>query len=58
VITNAVQAAGASGEPAPDWFVQIDDQRAKTPPFLSVTGGFNGGPRLYHAYATARITAY
>jgi hypothetical protein len=58
VITNAVQAAGASGEPAPDWFVQIDDQRAKTPPFLSVTGGFNGGARLYHSYATARITAF
>lgn len=55
---SCVTRAAQNDRQAPDWFLFVEDYRRKVPGRVEVTGGFNGGPRLYHPEALAIINAF
>jgi hypothetical protein len=55
---SCVTRAGQNPNAAPDWFLFVRDFRQEVPCRVEVTGGFNGGPKLFYPEALARINAF
>lgn len=53
-----VTRAAQNDDQAPDWFLFVRDFRKEVPARIEVTGGFNGGPKVYHPEALAIINAF
>lgn len=53
-----VTRAGQNDNAAPDWFLFVRDFRQEVPCRVEITGGFGGGPKVYHPEALAIINAF